>query len=159
RADRRESGVEVEVRRGRGGLHVARLGDVDPGGVPDVEVAGLGVDQPDVVLGVAGGVVRLQAPPAAQVDCAGVLDGPDARRVRRLQLAEQRVEGVPVHHAGAAHQPRRVGQVPGALLVDDDLRLRIHAGDVADAARVVEVDVRDHHGGEVVGADAELPQR
>jgi hypothetical protein len=49
--------------------------------------------------------------------------------------------------------------VPRAELVHDDLGGRVGAGDVAHAARVVEVDVRHDDGREVVGADAVLRKR
>ena len=76
-----------------------------------------------------------------------------------LHGAEQPVQRVPVHLPGAGHQPGRVGQVPGAALVHDDLRARVHRGDVAGAARVVQVDVRHHHRGQVGRAEAERGQR
>jgi hypothetical protein len=59
----------------------------------------------------------------------------------------------------AIHQPARVGQVPRALLVHHDLRAAEHRGDVAHAARVVQVDVRDHDGSEVASPDPERGKR
>src|SRR6185437_14563192 len=47
----------------------------------------------------------------------------------------------------------RSREVPCATLVHDDLRRREHRGDVAGAPRVIEMDVRDHDGGQVAGAD------
>ena len=157
-AQRGERGLQVEVGWRRGGTLVSRLREVDPGRVPDVQVAGVGVDEADVVLGVAGGVVAVQAAAAAEIDRSGVVQGHDAVGGDGREHAEEPVERVAVDHPGAGHEPARVGQVPRAPLVHDDLRPRVHRRDVAGAARVVEVDVRDHDGGEVPGADPEPGQ-
>src|SRR5690606_32802576 len=121
----------------------------------DVEVAGGRVDQADVVLGVAGRVVRGEAAAGAQVDLAGLAHRADPAGVGGAHLAEEHVQLVAPDHPGRAHQPGGVGEVPGAALVHHDLGPGEHPGDVADAAGVVEVDVGDDDGGQVGGADAE----
>ena len=72
--------------------------------------------------------------------------------------AEKPVERVAVDQPGAGHEPAGVGEVPRAPLVHDDLGRREHRGDVAGPARVVEVNMGDHDGGQVVGADPEPGQ-
>jgi hypothetical protein len=103
--------------------------------------------------------VAVQRPAAAQVHGPAFLDRPDALGGRGRQLAEQRVQGVAVHLAGAGHQAAGVGEVTRAALVHHDLRPREHPGDVAHAARVVQVDVRDHHRRQVGGPHAQPGQR
>jgi hypothetical protein len=49
--------------------------------------------------------------------------------------------------------------VTRAQFVDHDLRPREHAGDVTHAARMVQVDVRDHHRGQVAGPHAQRGER
>jgi hypothetical protein len=46
-----------------------------------------------------------------------------------------------------------------AALMNDDLGRGVHGGDVARAARVVEMDMRHDHGRQVTGADPEPGQR
>src|SRR5579875_1854928 len=134
---------------------VAGVGNVDAGRVPDVEVAALRVDQADMVLGMSRRVVALEAAPAAEVDAAVLGDGPDAPGRRRRERAEQLVERVAVDHPRTGHQPGRVGQVPRAALVHDDLRRREHLRDVARPAGVIEMDMGDDDSGEIAGPDAE----
>ena len=59
----------------------------------------------------------------------------------------------------AGHQPARVGQVPRALLVHHDLRAAEHRGDVAHAARVVQMNMRDDDGSEIRSPDPERGER
>jgi hypothetical protein len=106
-----------------------------------------------VVLGVARRVIAIQAAAAAEIDGAGVFQGHDAVGRHRGQHAEEPVQGVTVDQPGAGHQPARVGEMPRAQLVHDDLSRREHRGDIARTTRVVEVDMRDHDGGEVIRAD------
>jgi len=103
--------------------------------------------------------VAVQPPPAAEVDGAAFLDGRDALGGRRVHRAEQVVQRAPVHAAGTGHQPGRVSQVTRAALMHDDLGVRVHGGDVAHAAGVVQVDVRDHHRRQVLRADPQGGQR
>jgi hypothetical protein len=112
-----------------------------------------------MVLGVAGGVVAVQAPAAAEIDGAGVVESHDALGRNRGEHAEEPLERPTVDHPGTGHELARVGEMPCSPLVHHDLGRREHRGDVAGAARVIEMDVRDHHGGEVAGADPERSQR
>jgi hypothetical protein len=157
-AYRGERDLEVEVGWRGGRTLVSRVRDVDPGRVPGVQVTGLGVHQPHVVLGVARGVVAVQAAAAAEIDGPGVLQGHDAVGGDGREHAEEALERVAVDHPGAGHKPARIGEMPCAPLVDDDLRLWVQRRDVAGAAGVVEVDVRHHDGGEIPGADPEPGQ-
>ncbi len=111
-----------------------------------------------MVLGVAGGVIAVQAAAAAEIDGSGVLQGHDAVGGDGREHAEEMVERVAVDQPSASHEPARVGEMPCASLMDDDLSPRIQGRDVAGAAGVVEVDVRHHHGGEILGGDPELGQ-
>ena len=97
-----------------------------------------------MVLGVPGRVVTRQRPPAAQIDRPRLVDRTDPLGWRRQQLAEQLVQLVAVDHPRAGHQPGRVGEVPGAAFMHDDLRARVRLRQVADSAGVIEMDVRDH---------------
>jgi hypothetical protein len=97
--------------------------------------------------------MAVQAAAAAEIDGSGVFQGHDAVGRHRGQHAEEPVQGVTVDQPGAGHQPARVGEMPRAQLVHDDLGRREHRGDIARTTRVVEVDVRDHDGGEVIRAD------
>jgi hypothetical protein len=157
-AHRGERDLQVEIGRRGGGPDVSGIRDVDPGRVAGVEVSGAGVEQAHMVLGVAGGVVAVQAPAAAEIDGPGVLQGHDAVGRDGRQYAEETVERIAVDLPGAGHEPARVGQVPCAALVDHDLGPRVQGRDVAGATRVVEVDVRHHHGGEIPGTDPQLGQ-
>ncbi len=155
---RLERDFQVEVRRRRRGPLVTGLGNVDPRGVAHVQVAAHRVDQTHVMLGVPGRVVALQLSPASQVDHARALDRANPVGRGRRERAEEGIEFVAVHHSRAGHEPGRIGQMPGAQFVHDDLSAGEHPGDIADAAGVVQVDVRDHDRGEVVRADAERGQ-
>jgi hypothetical protein len=150
---------EVEIGRGRRRAQVLGLLDEYPGGVTHVQVAAGRVDEADVMLGVAGGVVTVQPPAAAEVDRAPLLHRPDAPGRGGCQHAEQRVQLAAVDAARAVHQPARIGQVPGPPLMDHDLGGRVHRGDVPHSAGVVQVDVGDHDGGQVPGADAQARER
>ncbi len=111
-----------------------------------------------MVLGVTGGVVTAQRPAAAEIDRSGVLEGHDAIGGDGRKHAEEPVERIAVDQPGAGHQPARIGEVPRAPVVHNYLSRRIHGGDVARAARMVEVNMRDHDGREVGGADPESGQ-
>ena len=111
------------------------------------------------MLGVPGGVVAVQPSPVPEVDAAHVVQRDDPVRGDRRQLPEKPVERGSVHRAGAGHQAARVGEVPCALDVHYDLRARVHGRDVAGAARVVEVDVRDHDRGQVRRSDPQGGER
>src|SRR6266568_4108616 len=67
-----QGGVQVEVGRRRGRPDVPGFRQVHACRIPDVQVAGVGVDEADVVLGVAGRVVAVQVPAAAEIDGADV---------------------------------------------------------------------------------------
>ena len=69
------------------------------------------------------------------------------------QQAEDVVEHAAEDPTGAGQQPFRVGEVPRARLVDHDLRAREHPREVTDSARMIQVDVRHHDGGQVVRPD------
>ena len=157
-AHRGERGLEVKVRGRRRGPDVPRFGEVHACRVADVQVSGIGVDEADVVLGVAGGVVAVQAPAAAEVDGSDVVECHDPVGGNGSEHAEKPVERGAIDHPGAGHQPAGVGKVPRAPLVHDDLGRREHRGDVAGPARVVQVNMGDHDGGQVVGADPEPGQ-
>ena len=92
-------------------------------------------------------------------DRLAVLEHVDALGRRRVEPAVERVEQVAVDHRRAVDEPRRIDEVAGALLVHVHGRVRERPRHVADAAGVVEVDVRDRDAGEVVGRDVELGQR
>ena len=83
----------------------------------------------------------------------------EARRVRRVHPAVERVEQRPVDPRRGVDEPRRVGQVPRALFVDVDGGRGKGPGDVAHPAGVVEVDVGDGDAGQIVGPDPHLPER
>ena len=108
-AYRGQCGLVVEVRRWRGRPDVPGVRQVDAGRVADVQVPGVGVDQADVMLGVAGGVVAVQAPAAAEIDSARVVQGHDALGGHRGEHAEEPFERPAVDHPGAGHEPARVG--------------------------------------------------
>ena len=112
-----------------------------------------------MVAGVAGGVERLEPPTAAEVDGVAVGEGAHARRVGGEQAPEQLVEHRSEHPGSACQQAARVDEVAGAGRVHDHLRPGECRGQVADAAGVVEVDVRDHDRGEVVRPDAQGLER
>ena len=111
-----------------------------------------------MVPGVSGGVVAVQPPAVAEVHHAGVVQGPDPVGGNRREPAEQPVKRVPEGHLGARHEQARIGEMGRAPLVDDDLGPWVGGGDVAGAAGVVQVDVRDHHGRQVAGPDPERGQ-
>ena len=92
-------------------------------------------------------------------DRLAVLEHVHALGGRRIEPAVERVEQVAVDHRRAVDEPVRVDEVAGALLVHVDGRVGKRAGDVADAAGVVEVDVGDGDAGEVGRRDVELGQR
>ena len=150
--------LEIEVRRRGRGPKVSGVRDVDPGRVARVQVSGAGVKQADVMLGVTGGVVAVQAPAAAEIDGSGVVQSHDAVGRDGREHAEEVVERVAVDQPRAGHELARVGEMPCSPLMDDDLGFRVHGGDVPGAACVVEVDVRHHHGREIAGADTEPGQ-
>jgi hypothetical protein len=102
--------------------------------------------------------VRGQRAAAAEVDDAFVGHRPDPYGIGGLEFAEQAVEAGAVHHAGASHQPGRLGEVSRPLLVYDDLGLGVEVGHVPDSTGVVEVNMRNDHGGQIGGADAEVRQ-
>ena len=150
---------QVEVRWRARRAQVAGLREEHPRGVADVQVAAGRVDQPDVMLGMTWRVMAVQRTAAAEVDRSPLLHAPDALRRSRCQFAEQPVQVVAVDHPGAGHQAARVRQVTRAGLVDHDLRRGVHLGDVAHAAGMVQVDVGDHHRGQVAGPHAERGER
>ena len=82
--------------------------------------------------------------PSPEVDESRRAQGADPGRVGRPQVAEEVDRARAEHAARAGEQALRVDEVTGAGLVHDDLRAREGLGEVTDAARVVEVDVRDH---------------
>src|SRR5699024_5343952 len=65
-------------------------------------------------------------------------------------VSEECLQAVTPHHLGAGHETTGVGQVSGAALVHHDLRVGEQGGHVAGAAGMVEVDVGDHDGGQVL---------
>ena len=103
--------------------------------------------------------MAVQRTAAAEVDRAPLLDRPDALGRGGCQLAEQPVQVVAVDPPCAVHQAARVGEVAGAQFVDHDLRRREHPGDVAHAAGMVQVDVGDHHRGQVARPHAQRGER
>ena len=157
-AHRGERGLVVEVGGWRRGPDVPRFGEVNARCVADVQVSGVGVDEADVMLGVTGGVVAVQAPAAAEVDGPDIVERDDAVGGNGNEHAEKPVKRGAIDHPGTGHQPARVGEVPRAPLVRDDLGRREHRGDVAGPARVIQVNMSDHDGGQVVGADPEPGQ-
>src|SRR5947208_16770900 len=84
----------------------------------------------------------LERPSPAEVQDRPRLDRTDAVLRYRLQRPERRVEPVAEDAVGAGHQLRWVGEVPRALGVNGDVRLREQARDVAGCAPVVEIDYR-----------------
>jgi hypothetical protein len=103
--------------------------------------------------------VAFQAAAAAEVDRAGLLHGADPLRRRRRQCAKQLVQPVTPGHLRAGHQQFRVGEVRRAALVHHHLSTGEHLGDVADPARVIQVDVGDDHCRQVGRAGAKASQR
>ena len=73
----------------------------------------------------------------------------------RVEPAVERVEQGAVDPGGRVHQAGRVGQVPGPLLVHVDGGAGEGPGHVAHPAGVVEVDVGDHHPGQIDGPEAQ----
>ena len=104
-------------------------------------------------------VIAVQGPAAAEVDRAPFSHRPDPTGRRGRQLTEQPVQVVAVDPPGAAHQAAGVFEVTRAPFVDHDLGRGEHAGHVTDAARVVQVDVGDHHRGQVTGSYAQPGER
>ena len=104
-------------------------------------------------------IVARQPPPVPEVNRPHVVERAQPVGGYRHHRAEERVERVPVHHPRAGHQPGGVGQVPRALLVHHDLRGAEHRGDVAHAARVVQMNMRDDDGSEIRSPDPERAER
>ena len=101
--------------------------------------------------------MRVRPPPTST--SLAVAEHLDPRGVGRRQPPVERVEQVAVDHRRARHEPRGIDEVAGALLVHVHGGVRERRRHVADAAGVVEVDVRDDDGAEVVGADAHRVER
>ena len=99
---------------------------------------------------VPGRLDDLERPSPAEVQDRPRLDRTDAVLRYRLQRPERRVEPVAEDAVGAGHQLRWVGEVPRALGVNDDVRLREQARHVAGCAPVVEMDVREDERCDVV---------
>ena len=97
----------------------------------------------------AGGVVAVQAAPTPEVDGSPFLNGPDTLGGRGCEHAEQPLQRPAIDPAGAVHQPARVSQVTGTLLMHHDLSRRVHRCDVPDAAGVVKVNMGDDHSGKI----------
>ncbi len=102
-----------------------------------------------MVRGVAGIVERIEPPAVAEVDRADLAKHHQAFLRDRQEVAEQAVHHVAEHSVRAGHQLAGVGEVACALLMHHDLGVREGGRDVADAARVIEVDVGDDDGGEI----------
>jgi hypothetical protein len=152
---RLEREVEVEVGgRCRRAQH-AHPGQAHPDRVADEEQPALAVVQAEVVLGVPGRVDAGQRPARADPDLLAVTQHAHPVGGRRRQPAVERVEQVAVDEGGRADQAVGVHQVASPLLVDEHRRPGEGRGDVADAARVVEVDVGHDDGGQVCGAETE----
>ena len=150
--------VEVEVgRRGRRAQH-AHLGQAHSDGVAHEQQAALAVVQGKVVLGVAGRVDAGQRAPGPDRDLLAV--GQHANPIGGCgrQAAVEAVQQLAVDHRRRPHQPFRIHQMPGALLVHVHGRFRERGGDVAHATGVVEVDVGDDDAGQVIGGHAEVGQ-
>ena len=150
---RLEREVEVEVRRRCRRAQHAHLGQAHPDRVADEEQPALAVVQAEVVLGVPGRVDAGERPARADPDLLAVTQDAHPVGGRRRQPAVERVEQVAVDEGGRADQAVGVHQVASPLLVDEHRRPGEGRGDVADAARVVEVDVGHDDGGQVGGAE------
>ena len=112
-----------------------------------------------VVLGVTRGVHGHQHPVGPDDDLLPV--GQDVQPIgrRRVEPSVERVEQRAVDPGRRVDQPGGVGQVAGPLLVDVHRGPGEGPGHVAHTAGVVEVDVGDHHPGQVRGAHPEGVQR
>jgi hypothetical protein len=150
--------VDVEVRRWRRRADRSHAGDEHADRVADEQRAEVGLEGRDVVLGVAGGVEQLQAPPATEVEDVTVGDAADPLDGDRGAVAVDGVVQLAVDAAGAGVQPVRRDEMAGADLADDHRGPWERGGDVASAARVVEVDVAEHEVGEVAGAHSQTAQ-
>ena len=151
-------GFDVDVRRRRGGTQDPHVRQMDPHGVSGEDRAAARVLEGDVMGGMARGVEHLQGP-AAQVDLVPVDDGAQALRRHGVHGAEERPEPLlAVDPARAGHQLGRVCQMRGAPLLDPYRGPGEVAGQRADPARMVEVDVGEHDVGQVLRPEVELGQ-
>ena len=151
--------VEVEVRgRGRRPQHAA-VGQLHTHRIAGEEHPAHGVVQADVVLGVSGRVDRDEGAPGLDRNLLPVRQHVQALRRRGVDATVERVEQRSVDARGGVDQARGIGQVTRPLLVHVDRGGGEGPGHVADAARMVEVDVGDRHSGQLRGTDPDLAQR
>ena len=142
---------QVEVGRRGGRAQQAGVGEADPHRVPGEQDAGGAVVQGQVVFGMAGRMYGGQGAAMTDLDLLAVLQRPDPLRLGRRHTAVQRVESGAVHRGRRQDQAARVHQVACPPRMDVNSGVREGPGHVADAAGVVEMDVRHGHAGQILG--------
>ena len=118
-AGRLQHGVGVELgRRGIGQHVVARnVHEARSELIAGEQAAGAGVQDHVLMPGVAGGIDESQPVAFAQVQLAAVLGHQQARLRHGLGQAEEPVQVVAKHLAGARDQPAGVDDMTGAVAV------------------------------------------
>ena len=112
--------------------------------------------QPEWCLACPGESTATSVRPGPHFDLLAVVEDMEALRRCGVEASVEGVEQRTVHARRRIDETRGIGQVPGPLLVDVHLRRGKGAGDVADAAGVVEVDVGHGDTGQLRRTDPDL---
>ena len=112
-----------------------------------------------MVFGVAGGVHGDEDAVGSDGDLLPVIEHMQALGRGRIDATVEGVEQWAVDTRSRVDQLRRVSQVPGAFLVHVHRGGRKGARHIADATRVVEVDVGDGHPRQLGRTHSDLVQR
>ena len=94
----------------------------------------------------------------SQIHLAFVGNNLQSFRLRGKKFAEKGVHVVAKDPSRRRHQARGIGEVARSAFVHDNCCLRVGPGDISDPTRVIEVDMGNHHRGEIMGTDTESRQ-